>query len=432
MDKKRVTRTILALIFVALLGAGAFVMFDATFLAAGDPSVIETSGRIAATEFQAASRLPGKVEEVLVHEGQEVEKGQLLARLESRQVRSQVDAAAEEVNLWTNRLRQAELGLEQVEIQSDSEVEVAEARLQANLSSLEMAAQVHAQAAARRKLAQARLQEARIAREQALLNLDRARADYNLKEKDYRRFSILYREEAVPGQQFDQVKAACEVAFAEVSLARREVDRTAAAIEIATRELEMQGASERESLAGIRQGEAQVGVGESGVKASQAGRLDVQKASEEVRNARAMLDRTRAMLQSAQADYEDTKVCAPISGIVSRRVMEPGEVAAAGTPIVTLISLHDVYLRLFLPTDQAGRIQIGAPVDITADAFSGEVFKGRVQMVSSTAEFTPKNVETREQRAKLVFEVKAAVENRGHKLKPGMPAGARIHLAPSR
>ena len=129
------------------------------------------------------------------------------------------------------------------------------------------------------------------------------------------------------------------------------------------------------------------------------------------------------------ADVQDTQVTAPITGIITTKIVRKGEVVAVGTPLATMVNMDDLYLKVFLVTDQAGKVSLGDEARIYPDAFPGEGFDAYVQRIGEKAEFTPKNVETKSQRAKLVFEIKLQVkDNTDRKLKPGMPCDAIIRI----
>ena len=121
-----------------------------------------------------------------------------------------------------------------------------------------------------------------------------------------------------------------------------------------------------------------------------------------------------------------TVLKAPFNGIVLVRQAELGEVISPGTPIVTLADLAHIWLRVYLPETDLGRVRWGQDADIRTDTYPGKVYHGRVSVISSEAEFTPKSVQTEQERVTLVYRVKIDVENPNYELKPGMPADAYI------
>jgi HlyD family secretion protein len=134
-------------------------------------------------------------------------------------------------------------------------------------------------------------------------------------------------------------------------------------------------------------------------------------------------------IDRARADLEDTKIVAPVSGVIVTKIVREGEVVAIGTPLVTIINMDDLYLKVFLSTELAGKVNLNDEARVFPDALANEEFIAYVDKISEKAEFTPKNVETQSQRAKLVFEIKLQIkENKNHKLKPGMPCEGVIRI----
>lgn len=222
---------------------------------------------------------------------------------------------------------------------------------------------------------------------QAKANLQKARANFEYNEKEYTRYKNLYKEDAVPKTKFDAVQTQYTAAKQEYAFAQKELEKMAAA---------------------------------SG---------DIEQRAQDIKVSQDMVAKANDAYKSALADLEDTKIYAPTDGVIAGKIVEEGEVISAGTPVVTIINPNKLYLRVFLSTDKAGKLKIGNISKITPDAFPNETFEAYVYKISQKAEFTPKNVETKEQRAKLVFEVKLKVkDNKERKLKAGMPAEAKIDV----
>ncbi len=145
---------------------------------------------------------------------------------------------------------------------------------------------------------------------------------------------------------------------------------------------------------------------------------------EQIAAVEAQVEIARAALEALQVQTDKFTLRAPISGLVLERPVHVGEVALPGAPLTTLADLDSVTLTVYVPEDQLGRVQIGQPVSVTVDAYPSRTFRGIVMSVASQAEFTPKNVQTREERVNMVFGVKVSLANPDHALKPGMPADA--------
>src|SRR5204862_1203167 len=118
-------------------------------------------------------------------------------------------------------------------------------------------------------------------------------------------------------------------------------------------------------------------------------------------------------------------------GVVLRKNLEAGETANPGVAILTLLDATNLWLRAFVPETDIGRVRVGQPATVGIDAYPGRAFPGTVSEIASEAEFTPKNVQTKKERVNLVFRIKIAVPGAEGVLKPGMPADAVVHVAPS-
>jgi len=124
-----------------------------------------------------------------------------------------------------------------------------------------------------------------------------------------------------------------------------------------------------------------------------------------------------------------TVLRAPAAGVVTVREAESGEVVSAGSPVVTLADLDHLWLRAYIAETDLGRIGWGQEATITTDTYPGKQYHGRISFISSTAEFTPKSVQTTKERVTLVYRIKIDIDNPNHELKPGMPADAHVELA---
>lgn len=149
---------------------------------------------------------------------------------------------------------------------------------------------------------------------------------------------------------------------------------------------------------------------------------------EQVAQAAAASDAANQALAAAETQLTYATLRAPVGGVVLTKNVEPGEHVAAGTPVVTIARLSEVWLRTYVDERDLGRIKLGQKVRVTTDSFPGRDFEGRVAFISSESEFTPKTVQTDKERVKLVYRVKIDIANPKFELKPGMPADAWIPM----
>ncbi len=352
------------------------------------------SGTIEATEVDVSFKIPGRVIARPVDEGGRVEPGTLVGRLESRELEAEVERL--EASLQATQTRIPQL---QTEIALQEELtgaRVAEAR--ANLEVKE------------ERLAELRSGSRPQEVQTAWAEVRETQATMENARTDTARYDELYRRDLIAAQQRDTYRTAYEVA----------AERHRAAVE--RYGLVKEGPRQEE----IRRAEAEVRQTRAALLLAQAGALEVTRKRQELVTLQANVARDRAALTVAQTQFGYTVLNSPQAGVVLRKHVEPGEMIAAGTPAVTIADLRNIWLKIYIPEPQLGRVKLGQTAEVTTDSYRGKVYRGTVTFINSEAEFTPKNVQTQEERVKLVFAVKITVDNPNKELKPGMPADARI------
>ncbi len=233
--------------------------------------------------------------------------------------------------------------------------------------------------------------------------------------------------------QVVQRRAERQAALAVVAQRRAELDATEKRFQRSS-ELAQRGATSIETLdndrarfegakAAVSAAEAQVAAADSAISAAES----------QVVNASAAVEAAKATTDRIQAEIDDSTLKAPRDGRVQFRVVQPGEVIVAGGRVLNVIDLSDVYMTFFLPTEVAGRIAIGTEARLVLDAAREVVIPARVTFVADVAQFTPKTVETAEERQKLMFRIKARIDPdllRKHirQVKTGLPGVAYLRL----
>ena len=329
MEKKRIAGMV-ALAVLAAAGGGYYYWETR---AADNGNRIRVSGNIEVVETELSFKLPGRVAERLKDEGDRVQAGELIARLEDQDLKQQMD--------------------------------------------LQKAQAAMAEAVLAELLAGARPEE----RAQAEAAVRAAQADFKRIQDDYTRLKDLYQKGSTSEREYDAAQTAYEVA-------RTRLDQA------------------KEQLALVRKGPRQ----------------------EKIEQARANLDQARAALALAQTRLDYAVLTSPLAGVVLAKGVEPGEYVAPGTPVVTVGDVENVYLRAYIEETDLGRVKLGQRVQVTTDTYPGKVYEGKITFISPEAEFTPKNVQTRKERVKLVYRMKVDIPNPHQELKPGMPADAEILL----
>ena len=340
----RARRVVVAGLALAAVVGGAyawFVLRDGE----GDAALASGNGRIEAVEIDVSTKLPGRVAELYVAEGQFVRAGEPLARMDVESLTAQL----------------------------------AEARANARRAA-------HAVASANALVA---LRRSEVAAAEALVVQQQSEQD--AARRRLVRTAALAADGALPEQELDDVRARVRSAEAAVAAAQ-----------------------------------AQVAASRAAVAAAEAERIGARSAAEAA----------EATVQRIAADLADATLRAPRDGRVQYVIARPGEVLGAGGKVLNLVDLSDVYMSFFLPETLAGRVALGAEARIVLDAIPAYVLPARISYVASTAQFTPKTVETAVERQKLMFRVKAQIdrtllERYLQQVKTGLPGVAWVKLDPA-
>lgn len=320
------------LIPIAVLALVGVVLRLTVLKGDGADGVLDASGTVEATEAELGFQLPGRIEAILVREGDRVTAGQELARLE----RSELDARKQQAQA---QLAAARALLSEMQTGARSE-EVAQAR--------------EALRAANERYADAR--------------------------RDLERTQRLFDGGALSQEALDKARLALEVAQ-----------------------------SQRD------QAQQQVQLVETGPRRE---RIDAQRAA---------VAQAEAAVRQIDASLANAVIRAPFDGVVTVKDREPGETVAAGAPVLTVMNLDDRWVRIYIREDRIGAVRIGEVATITADTYPGKTYRGQVAFIASQAEFTPRNVQTTEERVKLVYAVKVRItQDSTYDLKPGIPADVRL------
>jgi HlyD family secretion protein len=357
---------------------------------------IAFSGNIELTEVKVSFKTPGKIEELSLQEGDQVKQGEILARLDHTQLLRQRDSILASSASAQARLAQATTNVEYQSEALESQIALRQAEVR------------NAQAVLDELLAGSRKQDV----EQAKAAVERARAEFDTAKRDWERAQALFKDEDISASAHDQAKTRYESASAGLKQAEERLSL-------------VEEGPRSETIDAAR---AQLRRAQAGLQLAEASRLEVKRSRQE-REARASdIAQIKAQLGVIEAQLADTVAVAPVSGVVLVKSAEQGEVVAAGTTIVTLGDIEHPWLRGYIDESDLGRVKLGSLARITTDSYPGKVYTGKVTFISSEAEFTPKQIQTPEERAKLVYRIKVEVENPNQELKLNMPADAEIAL----
>jgi HlyD family secretion protein len=382
MSARRRRIVIVAALVLGLVGFAGWRFLLAP--SAVPPGVIAVSGRIEGDDSAVAAKTAGRIREIIVREGDPVEEGQVIAVLDDEQIRAREGQAAatvrqaearvrlaqHQITVLNEQLRQNQFGVDQARADAQGRVSEAEGRL----------------AAAEAQLAQ-------------------AQASYTQAKWDREATARLFKRELIAEQEARRAESAEEAQAAVVAAARRQVEAARGSLTM-----------------------AQANLLNPAIRSSQVAAVQGQllQAQADIAAAQAEAERARASLEEAQANRKDLRVIAPFTGTVATRTAEPGEVITAGTPIVTLVNLAEVYLRAFVPEGQIGRVRVSQPARVYLDSDPTKPIDAHVLRIDPQASFTPENTYFREDRVKQVVGVKLRLHGAVGFAKPGMPADGEI------
>jgi HlyD family secretion protein len=379
-NKSKKIRVVLLLVLIAALTGGWFFLRRP----ADQQNVIAVSGRIESDDAAVAAKTSGRIREITAREGDTVKAGQVIAVLDDEQLNARVSQAQSAVAQAEARLQHSRQQIAVLQTQLEqSRISISQARLDAEGRVSQAQAQV---AAAEAALAQ-------------------AQAGYYQALYDKERFTALAEQGAVSEREGRQSATTAETQEAIVLAAKKQVEAARGALTAVKANLD-----------------------NPAIRASQASAVELQikQAEADILSAQADADRLRAQLQEAQANRSDLNIIAPFDGTIATRFVEPGEVVAAGTPILTIVNLDKVYLRGFIPEGEIGRVRIGQPARVYLDSNPHQAIEATVSRIDPEASFTPENTYFRNDRVKQVVGVKLQIANPQGFAKPGMPADGEV------
>ncbi len=385
MPEKRFPKTLrFVLILAVAVVAGLLIYW---FLIRQPPTphnIIALSGRIEGDDSKISCKTSGRIREIRVREGDTVKAGDVIALLDDEQsvareqqaqsaaqtAETRITHAQEQIGVLREQLKQADITVAQATQDAEGRVHQAEAQVAS-----------------------------------AEANLAQAQAGYEQARYDAERFSRLAKSGDVSESQAKQARTTAETQAAVVEAAKKQVAAARGALTAARANLK-----------------------NPPIRSSQAAAIDKQiaQAQSDVAAAQADADRARAQLKESQANRADLTVAAPFDGTIATRTAEPGEVVQAGTTIVTMLDLSQVYLRGFVPEGDIGRVKLGQPARVYLDSDPRHPIDAVISRIDPEASFTPENTYFRDERVKQVVGVKLLIKNPNGSAKPGMPADGEI------
>ena len=336
------------------------------------------SGFIEADEIRLGSRVGGRVQEVLVEEGQLVKAGQILVKLEPYDLDEQLKEAQAQLAARDAELQKLEAGYRTEEV---GQARARYDQLQARLDML---------------IEGARPQEIDAAR----ARLDVAQAEARFATLNFNRAQSLINTKAITPEEMDRATESLEAAKATVQLRQEELS------------LLLAGTRHEE----VREARARVEEARLAWELASKGYRD-----EDIAAARAAQASAAAAVAVVQHRIDELTITSPVAGSVEALELEPGDLVSAGAPVLSILDNARYWVRSYVP-QRWMNLELGQQVAVTVDSLPGRIFPAEITFISRQAEFTPSNVQTPEERSKQVFRIKATFREGHDELRPGISA----------
>ncbi len=359
---------------------------------------VKVSGRIEGYETDIGAKTAGRVDYVAVREGDQVHRGQLVARLNDDDIQAQLRGATAQIDQARQQESQYKIGIDVVE----SQIRQAQLNLQQDKGQ------------ARGTIYQA---EATVAQNEAQLaqaeaQVKQAEADVKLARLNRDRYAMLAQEGANTQLQADQAQDTYDSDFATLNARKAAVDAARKQVSAA------QGSLQQAQSTGLN----------PNIRIAQINTLHQQMSQSEaqMKAAEAQVANTIAARQQIAAQIGYLNVVSPIEGVVTARSVEPGAVVTSGKTLLTVLNPDTVYLRAYVPEGNIGQVRVGQRTNVFLDSSPNHPFAARVSEIDPQASFTPENIYFKSDRVKQVFGIKISIDNPAGFAKAGMPADAEI------
>ncbi len=403
-------------------------------------------GTIEAEEVAISSETGGKVKVIHVSKGDWVEAGQLLVELDTELLDLQIRQAEAALKMAQAKLallkagprieeiRKAEAELAQAEAARDTAQKVLEIARAMLANPQDLNAQINALEG------QAKFMEESL--KAAYHRIQAAEAEYSLFKEMVPALEkgvvveipipgggVITRTIETPRYQLDEMLYQWNLSSQRLSLAWEEYNALKSSFDQTQKTLELLKKIKENPLQlkeQVHKAEASLKLAEAMVELAKA-KLEALKSrprAEDIEAAEAEVERAKAALEALKSKREKFLLYAPISGWVTTQAYEEGEIVPPNATILKIANLKELTLTVYVPEPDIGQVRLGQKVRVKVDSFPGETFEGKIVYISPRAEFTPKSVQTREERVNLVFRVKVRISNPEGKLKAGMPAEA--------
>ena len=398
---------------------------------------ITVTGTIQAKEIPVASKVGGRIAKVLTAEGQEVKAGDVLVEFEAPELeakRQQLQAVTEETQAQLDELKNGPRKSEIEKARATAGQAYASWQLLKNgyrQEDIQKAAAARAEAQSNYEMLKRGYRQEEITQSKAMM--DQARVQMEFQKQDADRYLYLSRQGAVSTRDAIELKSKYDAAEDAYNAAHQNYMK----MQAGPRQEEIDAAKQRYESAKSQEQMMRRGPRPEEIEAARQQYLSTKETlslleqgtrKEQIDKAGAQVRQSKGTLAELDAQLKERRVTSPANAEVSVMDLHAGEVLSAQQSVATLTNLDDIWTRVYIPERELGRVHVGQEVQVKADAFPKRTFQGKIVQIPSVAEFTPRNVQTAEERSAQVFGLKITINNKDHLLRGGM--NAEIILPP--
>lgn len=357
---------------------------------------IETSGTLEVIETDCSFKIAGKIVELPILEGDSIKKGQFIGRLSSQSIDQEIAVQKSSIDTIKAQFPKIDIQINQTDISVKKEIENAKIKVD------ETYARYESIKSGSRDEEITRAEHLVDQTEHVLLNA----------KKNYERAENLYEKGAISQQDRDNTKTSYLSAFEENKQAKANLSLLKA------------GAKSEDIEASFQVYNQAV----ANYELTLAKNFELKKLEEDKKILASQLKNAEDGLKLLEVKRADHKLYSPVTGTVLRKVAEKGENVTAGGTVLTVGNLDEIYLRGYVAETDLAKVKLGQRCELRTDTYPDKIYNGKITYISDKAEFTPKNLTTKDDRVKLVYRIKISADNSSRDLKPGMIADAFIYF----
>lgn len=389
---KKETRNFLFLIGFVIVGIIAFKLMEKTSIE--DQHIMDNSivaGVIEVNETDVNVKVPGKILDMMIEEGDMVKEGDVIATIEAENILAKLDQAKAVLEIANARVEQSKIAYEAQVEQSSSQIQQANGAYSAAKAQLDKAKKG------------ARPQQL----EQTKETVTQAKEAYEYSKATYERVQKLYNEGVIPQQKLDGAKAEFEVAKAKYNQAQQQLDLVKEGVQVED----------------IKSAEGLVSQAEGAVNLANVTKLQVNAREQDMLAAKAAQIQAQAAVAEVMSYINDSTIKAPVTGTITIKNADKGELVSTGMPLVSIANLKDVWANIKVKENAIVDFKIGDIVDVTIPGDNNKVYKGKILSISSKPSFaTERATQDKGSKDIVAFAVKVKLDNEDLRLKPGMTA----------